>query len=153
MIVGVGESTYPSRTSFYRKYFDYNARRYGLEAFSNTLIKRSLLLSCKRLLDNVHAGEDTVFAGYLRENRKNVVTVHQHGPLCYHDKQANMPYAFYRSGQSIGRVGDFRRVLRALPNNLINWYRYSKSDGKFDPRLLAYIIYLWSYLVHGFFSV
>jgi glycosyltransferase involved in cell wall biosynthesis len=152
MIVGIGESNYPSRTYFYKKYFNYNAKRYGLEAFSNTLVKRTLLLSCKALLDGVHAGEDTLYAKCVKAQGKQVVTVDERGPICYHDKHADMPYAFFRSGQSIGMTGDLMRAFRILPNNLRNWFAYSKNVGEFDPRLLAYIIYLWMVLIRGFFS-
>jgi glycosyltransferase involved in cell wall biosynthesis len=152
MIVGIGESSYPSRTYFYERYFNYNAKRYGLEAFSNTLVKRALLLSCKALLDGVHAGEDTIFAKYVKAQGKLVVTVDERGPICYHDKHADMPYAFFRSGQSIGMSGDFMRAFRVLPNNLRNWIAYSKSVSEFDPRLMAYIIYLWIALIRGFFA-
>ena len=152
MVVGIGESCYPSRTYFYEKYFNYNVKRFGLEAFSNTVVKRSLLLSCKPLLDGVHAGEDTVFANYVKLKGKRVVTVDECGPICYHDKHADMPYAFFRSGQSIGMTGDLMRAVRILPNNLRNWFVYSKNVSEFDPRLLAYIIYLWVVLIRGFFT-
>jgi|GEM_PF-2194268 len=152
MVVGIGESSYPSRTYFYERYFNYNAKRYGLEAFSNTLVNRALLLSCKALLDGVHAGEDTLYAKYVKSQGKHVVTADGRGPICYHDKHADMVYAFFRSGQSIGMTGDFMRAFRILPNNLRNWFAYSKSVSEFDPRLLAYIIYLWVTLIRGFFT-
>jgi len=152
MIVGIGDSEYPNRTYFYEKYFNYNAKRYGLEAFSNTIVQRSLLLSCKTLLDGVHAGEDTIFAKYARAQGKQIVTVHEYGPICYHDKRADMRYAFFRSGQSIGMTRDLKRAVRVLPNNLRNWFAYSRDVSEFDPRLLTYIIYLWLVLIHGFLT-
>jgi len=153
MIVGTGEGDKmkPSRPQFYEKYFEYKTKKYGAEAFSNTLVKRHLLLSCKQLLRNVHAGEDSVFARHVREMGKQVITVKDPNPLCFHDhKQGELTSAFFRSGQSIGITRNHRRLFQTFASTVRDWYEYSSNIKNYDPRLLVYVLCLWGYLAKGY---
>ena len=152
MILGFADApitTFP----IYEVYLKHIARKFGTAAFSNTLVRRELVLSCKDLLANIHAGEDTVLARHLKRLNKTIVTIPI--ALVYHDKAAvsDHPKAFYRWGQSSRLVGGRRgvkNVAKTLKNNLRNWAIFTLDTHQLSIPLLAFLIYLWGWMLIGF---
>ena len=83
MVLAIGDSPI-DRFAIYGDYIAYIAARFGSAAFSNTLVRRELILSCRQLLNNVHAGEDTIFARHLLRLGMRIITIQKR--LVYHDK-------------------------------------------------------------------
>jgi len=140
----------------YGKYVAFLNERFGSVAFSNALVKRQLLLQCTELLDGVHAGEDDVFARFLRRNQFTIVNVRE--PVCYHDTRTSGRHidAYYRWGKSVrikyGRGGLFK-IAMALPNFGRNWLSFTKaSPQRSNLQVLVHLVQLWSYSVAGFLA-
>ena len=148
-----GDVRVPKKLAFYYDFMVHNVHRYGATHFSNALVNRKTLLSCKQLLNNVHAGEDGIFATYANEIGKRVVTVMEH--LMYHDTpfaQA-MVKTHIRSGQSMRMLGEWKglkRVMKVLRANLMNYIYYAGARRSLSARLFIYIVYLWIILVVGY---
>jgi glycosyltransferase involved in cell wall biosynthesis len=146
MILAIGDSP-KDRLPIYEDYVTHIARRFGSIAFSNTLVRRKSILSCRELLDKVHAGEDTIFDRYLRRNGMRAITVQKR--LVYHDKNIvdEHPGAFLRWGQSLrirgGKEGA-RELAKTLKNNLRNWLIFTKRHA--DSALVS----CYSYYTYGF---
>jgi len=90
---------YPSQLPVLKEYYDFLFRTYGATAFSNTAVRRKLILSCKELL-TVHAGEDWVAKKHVMDLGFRALTVSK--KLCYHDKEhfKGQFGAYRRWGQS-----------------------------------------------------
>lgn len=148
-----GDVKVPRNLAFYYDFMVHNVHRYGATQFSNALVNRKTLLSCVALLNNVHAGEDGVFATYASEIGQRRVTVTDR--LMYHDTpfaQA-MVKTHIRSGQSMRMLGQWKglkRVMKVLRSNLMNYIHYARSRRSPCVRLFIYIIYLWILLAVGF---
>jgi glycosyltransferase involved in cell wall biosynthesis len=152
MISAVGDSPL-NRFRIYGDYVDHIAYRFGSAAFSNTLVRRKLILSCRELTNRVHAGEDTVFARYLRKIGMRIVTVQKR--LVYHDKNIveEHPRAFLRWGQSLrmhGGAYGARELAKTLKNNLRNWLIFTRDTHRLSFRLLAFLLYLWFWSLLGY---
>ena len=137
----------------YEEYLKHIARKFGAAAFSNTLVRRELVLSCKELLNNIHAGEDTILARHIKKQKMRIVTITI--PLCLHDKTAvdDHPKAFYRWGQSSRMVGGregLKNLIKTLKNNLRNWLLFTWESKRLSIRLLAFLIYLWGWMLVGY---
>lgn len=154
MILGFADAPL-NRLPIYDKYLKHRAIREGAIAFTNTLIRRRLVLECKDKLRTVHAGEDDVIAHHIRERGFQIVTIPRR--LCYHDKDPfeTHPHAYYRSGMSAriryGRRG-LKIVLNALRNIISAWWRFSRETSTFSSRLLIFLIKLWINYLVGFLS-
>jgi glycosyltransferase involved in cell wall biosynthesis len=150
----LGDVSVPKSLAFYYDFMVHNVHRYGAIHFSNALVNRKTLLSCVALLNNVHAGEDGVFATYANEIGKRVVTVREYH-LMYHDTafaQA-MVKTHIRSGQSMRMLGQWKglkRVMKVLRSNVMNYIHYARSRRSPCAKLFIYIIYLWILLAFGF---
>jgi glycosyltransferase involved in cell wall biosynthesis len=152
MVLGFADApvtTFP----IYEAYLKHIARKFGTAAFSNTLVRRRLVLSCKDLLANIHAGEDTVLARHLDKLNSIIVTIPI--ALFYHDKAAvsDHPKAFYRWGQSSRLVGGkqgLKNLAKTLKNNIRNWWIFTFETKRLSLPLLAFLIYLWSWMLIGF---
>ena len=155
MILAIGDSP-KDRLSIYEDYITYTAKRFGSIAFSNTLVRRKLILSCSELLNNVHAGEDTIFGRYLRRIGMRVVTVQKR--LVYHDKNIvdEHPGAFLRWGQSLrirGGKDSARELAKTLKNNLRNWLIFTKETRRLSISLLLFLLYLWFWAFSGYVGI
>ena len=137
----------------YEAYLKHIARKFGTAAFSNTLVRRRLVLSCQDLLVNIHAGEDTVLARHLNKLNSIIVTIPI--ALFYHDKTAvsDHPKAFYRWGQSsrlIGGKQGLKNLAKTLKNNVRNWLIFTLDTKRMSVPLLAFLIYLWGWMLMGY---
>jgi hypothetical protein len=142
-----------NRFRIYGDYVDHIAYRFGSAAFSNTLVRRELILSCRELTNRVHAGEDTVFARYLGRIGMRIVTVQKR--LVYHDKNIvdEHPRAFLRWGESLRMRGGLygaRELIKTLKNNLRNWWVFTKDTHRLSLRLLIFLVYLWFWSLVGY---
>jgi glycosyltransferase involved in cell wall biosynthesis len=145
MILAIGDSPM-NRFRIYGDYIAHIARRFGTAAFSNTLVRRKLILSCHELTNRVHAGEDTIFARYLTGLGMRIVTVQKR--LVYHDKNIvdEHPRAFLRWGKSLRMRGGLygaRELAKTLKNSLRNWWVFTRETRTLSLRLLVYLVYLW----------
>ena len=137
----------------YEVYLKHMARKFGTAAFSNTLVRRRLILSCQDLLANIHAGEDTVLARHLKTLDKFIVTIPI--ALFYHDKTAvsDHPKAFYRWGQSSRLVGGkqgVKNLAKTLKNNVRNWLIFTFDTKRMSMPLLVFLVYLWGWMLIGY---
>lgn len=137
----------------YEVYLKHIARKFGTAAFSNTLIRRRLVLSCQDLLANIHAGEDTIVARHIKKAKMQIVTIPV--SLCLHDKTAvdDHPKAFYRWGQSsrlVGGTEGLKNLAKTLKNNVRNWFIFTLDTKRVSMPLLAFVIYLWGWMLIGY---
>jgi glycosyltransferase involved in cell wall biosynthesis len=145
MILAIGDSPM-NRFQIYRDYTQHLAQRFGTAAFSNSLVRRKLILSCHELTKRIHAGEDTIFARHLLSLGMRIITVQR--KLVYHDKNIvdEHPRAFLRWGESLrlrGGVYGARELTKTLKNNLRNWFIFTKDTHRLSFRLLLFLVYLW----------
>jgi hypothetical protein len=154
MVLGFADAPV-NKLPIYDAYLKFRARREGAVAFSNTLVKRALVLECRESLRGVHAGEDDVVARYVRRRGMKIVTIPK--SLCYHDKDPFETHAraYYRSGESARiRYGirGIRLVPDALRGILVGWWHFSCETGIFSLRLLIFLGRLWLNYVRGYIS-
>jgi glycosyltransferase involved in cell wall biosynthesis len=154
MILGFADAPL-NRLPIYDTYLKHRARAEGAVAFTNTLVRRQLVLECKDKLRKVHAGEDDVIARHIRERGFQIVTIPRR--LCYHDKDPyeTHPRAYYRSGKSLQiRYGyhGLRIVLNGLRSILSAWWRFGRQTGTFSFKLLIFLVKLWINYLVGFLS-
>jgi glycosyltransferase involved in cell wall biosynthesis len=152
MILAIGDAPM-NRLRIYADYIAHVAQRFGSAAFSNTLVRRKLILSCRELTNRVHAGEDTIFARYLATIGMRIVTVQRR--LVYHDKNIvdEHPRAFLRWGESLRMRGGLygaRELAKTLKNNLRNWWIFTRDTDTLSFRLLAFLVYLWLWSLVGY---
>lgn len=154
MVLGLGDSREDARLPIYEVYLKHLARKFGSEAFSNTLVKRKLLLSCRGLL-TVHAGEDSFFARHLNRLQQRIVTLPSR--LCYHDTDtfSDHPSAFCRVGQSsrLQGVHGLWNLVKVFKNNCRNWLIFTCETKQVNVLLFGYLMYLWVWMVVGFCGV
>jgi len=155
MILAIGDSP-KDRLSIYEDYITHIAKRFGSVAFSNTLVRRELILSCNELLENIHAGEDTIFGRYLRRIGMRVITIQKR--LVYHDKNIvdEHPGAFLRWGESLrirGGTDGARELAKTLKNNLRNWLIFTKETRRLSISLLLFLLYLWVWTFSGYVGI
>ena len=152
MISALGHSPI-DRLPIYEDYLSHMARKYGSVAFSNTLVRRELVLSCRELLNNIHAGEDTILARHLIKLDMRIITIPEQ--LAFHDKNTfhEHPGAFLRWGRSsriLGDVAGVRNVAKTLKNNLRNWWTFTRETRRLSFSLLLYLIFLWVCTLKGY---
>ena len=152
MVLAIGDSPL-DRFEIYGDYIQHIANRFGTAAFSNTLVRRKLLLSCSELNNRIHAGEDTVFARHLARLGLRIVTVQK--KLVYHDKNIvdEHPQAFLRWGKSLrlrGGISGARELAKTLKNNIRNWLIFTKDTHRLNFRLLLFLLYLWIMCFAGY---
>ena len=155
MILAIGDSP-KDRLPIYEDYVTHIAKRFGSVAFSNTLVRRKLILSCNELLRNVHAGEDTIFGRYLSSIGMRVVTVRKR--LVFHDRNIvdEHPAALLRWGQSLrirGGKDGARELAKTLKNNLRNWLIFTKETRRLSMTLLLFLLYLWLWTFIGYVGI
>jgi len=121
--------------------------------FSNTLIRRELILKSKDSLANVDFGEDAVVSknvvkwGYKIVNIAKILGLHYHSDPIGHCKMA-----FYRTGESIVMNRGKRALgifFASLAVRSINWIRYSLYSKRFDFRLCRFLLSLYSEMLKG----
>lgn len=139
----------------YDAFLKYRARKFGAEAFSNTLVRRSLVLQCESELMGVHAGEDSIVARRIEQRGYRVVTIPKR--LCFHDRSiiATHPHAYFRSGQSIrlsNGVGGIFRMAISMRTAVRDWWAFSGYTRSFNFVLLAYLAKLYVWMIIGFLS-
>ena len=152
MILAIGDSPM-DRFEIYGDYIHHIASRFGTAAFSNTLVRRKLILACNELNNRIHAGEDTVFARYLDRLGLRIVTVQK--KLVYHDKNIvnEHPQAFLRWGKSLrlrGGVSGAKELVKTLKNNIRNWVIFTKDTHRLNFHLLLFLLYLWIMCFTGY---
>jgi glycosyltransferase involved in cell wall biosynthesis len=155
MVLGFADAPI-RRFPVYDVYLKHMAKKFGAAAFSNSLVRRRLMLSCKELLRNVHAGEDTVLARHIALERKRIITVPIR--LCFHDKDPvdDHPKAMYRWGESSRIAGGLqgpKNIAKTLRNSLRNWGIFTKETGCVSITLLIFLIYLWLCMLRGYIGL
>ena len=141
-----------SKLRIYDEYLKYLAREHGAVAFSNTLIKRNLVLECGDQLKRIHFGEDDVVAAHVREKGLRIVTVPK--ALSFHDKDPfiSHPRDYFRAGQSLKIRWGFRGFVVcafSLRTALLNWSRFSLGSRRLSIKLLGFLLMLWLWMVAG----
>jgi len=139
----------------YDAFLKYRARKFGAEAFSNTLVRRGLVLECESELMGVHAGEDSVVARHIEQRGYQVVTIPK--KLCFHDRSVieTHPHAYFRSGQSIrlsNGVGGIYRMVISMRTTVRDWWGFNRHTGRFNIALLVYLGKLYFWMMIGFLS-
>jgi len=152
MVLAMGDSPL-KRFHIYGDYLAHIARRFGSAAFSNALVRREQILSCRELTDRVHAGEDTIFARHLKKLGLRIITVQK--SLAYHDKDIvdEHPRAFLRWGESLRIRGGLygpRELAKTLKNNLRNWLIFTEETHRLSLPLLFFLVYLWAWCLAGY---
>ncbi len=115
---------YPCSLPVYKEYHDFIFRTQGATAFSNTAVRRDLILSCSALL-KVHMTEDWVAKKHVMDAGFQALTIKE--SLSYHDKDHFKGHfrAYYRWGQSYRmRFG----VRGALALGYLSFMRYPMVD-------------------------
>ena len=152
VLAGIGET--PGRPLVYSAYFCNTTRRHGgAVSFSNSLVRRDLMLSCRELLGTVPIEEDGIFASYLKKNRKRIVTILS--PLVFHDspRWTFVPKAYFRWGRGIrisAGLRGLKGVARVLRDNLLNDAYFLIDTRRISPALFFFLLYLWASLVAGY---
>lgn len=153
MVLGFADAPI-TRLPIYDQYLKYRARVEGVVAFTNTLIRRKMVLECKDILRITHAGEDDVIARHIAMKGLKIVTIPER--LCYHDRD---PYethrsAYERSGESAANryplIFGTRVALNSLRGTVKAWCRFSAETGIFSLELLLFLTKLWSHYLTGF---
>jgi hypothetical protein len=137
----------------YDAFLKYRAKKFGAEAFSNTLVRRRLVLECQSELMLVHAGEDSIVARHIEQRGYQVVTIPK--KLCFHDRSIieTHPQAYFRSGQSIrlsNGVGGIYRMAISMCTAVRDWWSFNRHTGRFNIALLAYLGKLYVWMTIGF---
>lgn len=153
MVLGFADAPI-EKFPLYYEYIKYRAETEGAVGFTNTLIRRSLVLECKNILRITDVGEDDVIARHMRLRSFKTLTLLNR--LCYHDKDPYQTHwkAYYRSGQSVAfryeLAYGFRITLNALRSSMKGWWRFSVENRIFSLRLLLFVIQLWVRYEIGF---
>lgn len=85
------------------------SRKLGFITFGNTLVPRHLLLTCKELL-NMHGGEDTLFARYVKQKRYKIICIDKR--LSFHDKtDKDLERTFIKWAEEIGKRRLYSKIL------------------------------------------
>jgi len=144
-----------SKLRIYDDFLRFFWKKLGGIAFSNTLIRRNLILECKEELEKTHAGEDSVVGSYILKKGMKNVTINQR--LCFHDKDPfkHHPFACYRWGKSIrmkyGFSGPYYGGFRGIKNKIVDWCIFTTQTKKFSLKLLMYLLFLSAWTIIGFF--
>jgi glycosyltransferase involved in cell wall biosynthesis len=152
MILGFADAPV-NELPIYDAYLKHRAKNEGTVAFSNTLIRRRLVLECRDELRGAHAGEDDIVAAHVRASGFKIITIPK--SLCYHDRDPfkTHPQVYFRSGQS-ARMKYGLRGITVVPSALLNitsaWCRFSTETGNYNPRLLFFLVRLWFAYAFGF---
>jgi glycosyltransferase involved in cell wall biosynthesis len=135
-------SDFPCLIPLYRKYWEYLCRMHGGTAFSNTLVRRDLILDCPALLQ-VHAGEDWVAKKHILDLGLEAPTLKK--VLSYHDNDHFKSHlsGYYRWGRSYKlRYGAAQGLalgyLSFARYPFVDWFKYGRKEG-FSLRLLFVI--------------
>jgi glycosyltransferase involved in cell wall biosynthesis len=139
----------------YDMFLKYRARKFGVEAFSNALVRRGLVLECRDELERVHAGEDSVVAKHIRARGYHIVTIPTR--LCFHDRKIieTHPRVYFRSGQSIRHTDGIIGVYRITNSAFVaarDWRAFARDTAQFNLRLPIYLAKLYVWMMVGFMS-
>jgi glycosyltransferase involved in cell wall biosynthesis len=154
MVLGFADAPV-NELPIYDVYLKHRAKHEGAVAFSNTLVRRRLVLECRDELRRAHAGEDDIVAKYLITRGFKIITIPK--ALCYHDRDPfkTHPQVYHRSGRS-ARMKYGLRGVTVVPNALLNiifaWWRFSRETGTYSPKLLTFLLRLWCDYALGFLS-
>jgi glycosyltransferase involved in cell wall biosynthesis len=154
MILGFADASI-NELPIYDAYLKHRARNEGAVAFTNTLIRRRLVLECRDELKGAHAGEDDIVAKHVRASGFKIITIPK--SLCYHDRDPfkTHPQVYYRSGRS-ARMKYGLRGITVVPSALLNttseWCRFSRETGNYSFRLLIFLVRLWFNYTFGFLT-
>lgn len=145
----------PGELPEYDMFLKYRASKFGVEAFSNTLVKRRLILECKDELGKVHVGEDSVVAKHIRTRGYRIVTIPRR--LCFHDRKVaeTHPQVYFRSGQSIRNtdgISGAYRIANSARTAVRDWWDFARGNAEFDLRLPLYLGRLYLWMLIGFLS-
>ena len=154
MVLGFADSEV-GQLPDYDAFLKFRAKKYGAEAFSNTLVRRELVLECEEQLRNVHAGEDSVVAKHIKSRGYQILTIARR--LCFHDRVAaeTHPRVYFRSGQSIRRTDGIKglyRIANSARTAIRDWWDYANLLCSFNVRLLIYLGSLYAWMLIGFLS-
>ncbi len=138
---------FPCKLSVYKEYLDFIFDTYGATAFSNTAVKRNLILNCKELLNNVHAGEDWIAKRYIMNLGLKTITIRER--LGFHDKDSfkNAPKSYLRWGESYRLMLSVKEALKMgylsfLKYHVIDWLKFTRNKNKISIPLLFFLLFL-----------
>jgi len=146
----------PSDLKVYDKFMNFFFMKRGTVTFSNTLIRRNLVLECKDELERTHAGEDSVVVSHISEKKMKTITIKQ--PLCFHETNLyrHHPFAHYRWGKSVrikyGFGGPYFGGFRGIHHQLRLWCIFTAETKQISLKLLIYLLSLSAWVIIGFFS-
>ena len=109
-----------------KRYHAWRNRRFGFVTFGNTLVPRHLLLSCK-VPENMHVGEDSVYAKFCRQHRYLVRPVFKR--LSYHDKRMGLTSAYRRWGKDMRIRTNFLRFMLVSTVHVKNIVHFALEES------------------------
>lgn len=125
------------------EYHDYKFLRHGATAFSNTVLRRDMMLKCKEV-QVVHGGEDWTVKNFIMDHGLKTITVTD--KLSYHDNEIVRGYfrAYFRWGQSYRLNMTPRNALAIgffsfIKYPLVDWLTFTRIK-KFSLPLLFFLI-------------
>lgn len=123
-------------------------------AMGSNLIRKEILLSCKKKLLNIHAGEDKIIGQHILETGYKCAVNKEINGLHYHrDPIAHSKMACYRSGGSAvinkGKLQGLTLAFCGLPYTAMQWLSYSLDSRSCDYRLLSFLLSLELEAVKG----
>jgi len=124
--------------------------------FSNTLVRRDLVLECEAELERTHGGEDRVVLLHVLNKGMKVKVVKEW--LSWHDKDPHRHniFASYRFGQSIrikhGFRGPYFGGIRSIRNQIVRWILFTAKTKKVSLKLLIYLLSLSAWTIIGVIS-
>lgn len=137
----------------YEEYLNWHIRKFGGTAFTNTLVRRRLLVGCSELLQGVHAGEDAIFVKYMEQAGMKKVFIQKE--LFFHDQDTMRrdPYTYLREGASIRKKYGGKGVIHVVERpyeKTKDWIHFSLEDKSVSLKLLAYVLKLSGFVAVGF---
>lgn len=125
-----GLHDYPCILPLWKEYHDNIFMRHGATAFSNTALRRDLLLDCKEI-KLVHGGEDWVVKLHIMNQGMRAITLTD--KLSYHDNENLSGYfkAYFRWGQSYRLNLSPRLALAAgylsfVKSPIVDWLTFTR---------------------------
>jgi glycosyltransferase involved in cell wall biosynthesis len=138
-----GLCDFPSTLPICSEYHDYKFMKHGATAFSNTAVRRDLLLECEQV-QSVHGGEDWMVKRYVMDRGLRAITLTE--KLSYHDNEIVKGYfkAYFRWGQSYRLTHSPRLALETgiysfLKAPLVDWLTFTRTK-KVSLTLLFFLI-------------
>jgi len=146
--VGMSMAAQDAPPSVLSRYFEWRNKRFRFVTFSNTLVPRDLILSCRELL-NVHVGEDAVYARFAKSRGYDVLAILYR--LSYHDKGLDgVDKAFERWGRDLAMQRRFINLAFSELIHIRNIFWYAIDEGVRKKEIFSLLRNSW-FMLKGFF--